>query len=51
MSAQEAALPYQYAKFGAGGLAGLIYTLQIARVIKWNNCHKGDMSRFVSDWE
>ena len=50
MSAQEVALPYQYAKYGAGGLAGLIYTMQIARVIKWNNCHKGDMSNFVEGW-
>lgn len=51
MSAKEVALPYQYAKFGAGGLAGLIYTMQIARVIKWNNAHKSDINKFIDEWE
>lgn len=47
-SALEASQPYQYAKYGAGGLAGLIYTTQIIKVIKWNKAHKADMAKFVA---
>jgi len=47
-SALEASQPYQFAKYGAGGLAGLIYTTQIVKVIKWNKAHKADMAKFVA---
>ena len=50
-SAQEAAQPYAQAKWGVGGLAGLIYTFQIAKVIKWNKLHKADMAQFASQWK
>lgn len=50
-SAKEVQLPYDQAKWGSAGLAGLIYTTQLVKVIKWNNDHKSDMARFVSDWE
>lgn len=51
LSAEEAAMPYNYAKWGAAGLSGLIYTLQVGRVIKWNKAHKSDMAEFVAGWE
>jgi len=49
-SAEEAALPYDQAKWGAAGLAGFIYTMQVFKVIKWNNYHKADMAEFVAGW-
>lgn len=49
-SANELSLPYRYAKFGAAGLTGLIYTLQVGRVIKWGKAHKSDMARFMDGW-
>ena len=50
-SAKEAAQPYQYGKWGTAGLAGLIYTTQIVKVIRWNKRHQSDMADFVSRWE
>ena len=50
-TAEEAAQPYNYAKWGSAGLAGLIYTTQIVKVIRWNKRHQSDMSDFVSRWE
>ena len=49
-AAAAAALPYANAKWGSAGLAGLIYALQVTKVIKWNKLHKADMAKFVSDW-
>jgi len=51
ISIEEAALPYQYAKYGTGGMAGLIYTMQLFRVIKWNKVHKSDMNKFVNGFK
>lgn len=50
-SALEARLPYDQAMWGSAGLAGLIYTTQVFKIIKWNKAHKSDMARFVSDWD
>lgn len=47
-SASENALPYRQAKFGAGGLAGFIYSMQLVRVLKWHKAHKGDVEKFVA---
>ena len=51
-SAAAAALPYANAnaKWGSAGLAGLIFSFQVTKVIKWNKLHKADMAKFVSDW-
>ena len=50
-SAEEAAQPYKQAKWGVAGLAGLIYSTQIIKVIRWNKRHQSDMADFVSRWE
>jgi len=42
---------YDVPKLGMAGMAGLIYTLQIARVGKWNKAHKSDMAKFMSEWK
>ena len=49
-AAAAAAQPYANAKWGSAGLAGLIYSHQVTKVIKWNKLHKADMAKFVSDW-
>ena len=51
-SAAAAAQPYANAnaKWGSAGLAGLIFSFQVTKVIKWNKLHKADMAKFVSDW-
>ena len=48
-SAENAAEAYEAPKWGLAGMAGLIYTLQIARVGKWNKAHKSDMAKFMSE--
>jgi hypothetical protein len=50
-SAAEAGEAYDVPKWGMAGLAGFIYTMQIARVGKWNKAHKSDMAKFMSEWE
>lgn len=47
-TAEAAAQPFQYGKYTAGGLAGLIYTLQLTRTFKWSRIHKSDMEKFVA---
>lgn len=49
-SAEAAAANYDIPKWGFAGLTGLIYTMQIARVGKWNKAHKSDMAKFMSEW-
>jgi hypothetical protein len=49
-SAEEVALPYRYGKWGAGGLAGLIYTLQVVKVFKWGRLHGKDMTEFALEF-
>lgn len=49
-SAEEAALPYRYAKWGTGGMVGLIYTLQMAKVMKWSKLHRKDITEFALEF-
>ncbi len=50
-SAKEAAESFKIGKWGAAGLAGLIYSTQVIKVIRWNRRHQSDMADFVSRWE
>lgn len=47
-SAQEAAESYTYGKYASGGLAGLIYVMQLTRTFKWSKLHKSHMAEFVA---
>ena len=50
-SAEAAAEPYETPKWGLAGMAGLIYTMQVFRVGKWNKAHKSDMAKFMSEFK
>lgn len=47
-TAKAAAETYTYGKYVSGGVAGLIYTLQLTRTFKWSKAHKSDMAEFVA---